>query len=193
VLALACAAPGPTVAALLARVLGRGPAGAPAFCAGLLASDALWLTGAVLGLAALAETAAPLFQVVKYAGAAYLLWLAWTLWRTPATVLAGVAPARGEGWRLLAAGVAVGSGNPKTMLFYFALLPTVLPLERVTAVDWAVLVAVQVAVYGAVLAGYGLLAARARRLLASPRALRLVHRASGATMAGAAVAIATRP
>ena len=191
VLAVACAAPGPTTAALVARVLGRGTAGAPSFCAGLLASDILWLTGAVLGLAVLAETVQPVFVAIKYAGAAYLLWLAWGLWRAPATPIAA-APVKGEGARLFLAGVAVGSGNPKTMLFYLALLPTLLPLENVTVVDWALLVATQIVVYGAILAGYVVAAARARRAFASPRAVRLVNRLTGATMAGAATAIAAR-
>ena len=191
VLAVACASPGPTTAALVARVLGRGTTGAPAFCAGLLASDVAWLTAAVLGLAVLAETVQPVFVAIKYLGATYLLFLAWKLWSAPAVPLAA-APVRGEGIRLFFAGIAVGSGNPKTMLFYLALLPTVLPLERVTAADHLVLVATLCVVYGAILLGYVLLAARARRAFASPRAIRWVHRATGTVMAGAAVAVATR-
>src|ERR1051325_6535428 len=75
VFGVACAVPGPTIAALLARVLGRGMAGAPACCAGLMLSDVMWLTSAVLGLAVLAETVQPVFVVIKYLGAAYLLYL----------------------------------------------------------------------------------------------------------------------
>jgi len=191
VLGVACAAPGPTVAALLARVLGRGTAGAGAFCAGLLASDAMWLTGAVLGLAVLAETVQPVFAALKYLGAAYLLWLAWKLWRAPAGPIAA-APVRGEGLRLFLGAVAVGSGNPKTMLFYLALLPTVLPLERIGPADYLVLMATLLAVYGAILVVYVALAARARRAFASSRAMRWVNRATGTVMAGAAVAVAAR-
>ncbi|MGE0725565.1 MAG: LysE family translocator [Alphaproteobacteria bacterium] len=191
VLAVACASPGPTTAALVARVLGRGTAGAPSFCAGLLASDVLWLTGAVLGLAVLAETAQPLFAALRYLGAAYLLYLAWKLWSAPAGPIA-VAPVRGEGIRLFLAGIAVGSGNPKTMLFYLALLPTVLPLDRITLADHLMLVATLLAVYGGILLAYVLLAARARRALASTRIVRWINRTTGAVMAGAAVAVATR-
>ena len=191
VLGIACAAPGPTVAALLARVLGRGTAGAPAFCAGLLASDVLWLTGAVLGLAVLAETVQPVFVALKYLGAAYLLYLAWKLWRAPAGPIAA-APIRGEGVRLFFGAIAVGSGNPKTMLFYLALLPTVLPLEAIGLGDYLVLVATQFVVYGVILVAYVVLAARARRAFASSRAMRWVNRVTGTVMAGAAVAVAAR-
>jgi len=191
VLGIACAAPGPTVAALVARVLGRGMTGAPAFCAGLLASDIAWLTAAVLGLAFLAETVQPVFVAIKYLGAAYLLYLAWKLWRAPAESVAA-APVPGEGLRLFLAGLAVGSGNPKTMLFYLALLPSVLPLEAVTVPDYLALVATQCLVYGAILVAYVVLAARARRAFANSRAMRYVNRLTGVVMAGAAVAVATR-
>jgi threonine/homoserine/homoserine lactone efflux protein len=191
VLGIACASPGPTIAALVARVLGRGTSGAPAFCLGLLLSDILWLTAAVLGLAVLAETFHALFVALKYLGAGYLLYLAWRLWTAPAAPpVAARVP--GEGLRLFVAGIAVGSGNPKTMLFYLALLPTLLPLQAITAADWAMLVATQVVVYGGILVFYVLLAARARRAFASPRALRWINRATGGVMAGAAVAVATR-
>ncbi|MGE0717963.1 MAG: LysE family translocator [Alphaproteobacteria bacterium] len=192
VLGVACAAPGPTTAALVARVLGRGRAGAPAFCAGLLLSDILWLSAAVLGLAVLAETMQPVFAAVRWTGAAYLLWLAWKLWTAPATPLAVEDAPRGEGLRLLLAGIAVGSGNPKTMLFYLALLPTLLPLDAVTPADHLALVATQCVVYGAVLAAYVTAAARARRALASPRTMRWINRGTAGVMAGAAVAVATR-
>ncbi|MBI1778742.1 MAG: LysE family translocator [Proteobacteria bacterium] len=191
VLAVACAAPGPTIAALVARVLGRGTAGAASFCAGLLFSDIVWLTGAVLGLAVLMETVHPLFVAIKYAGAAYLLYLAWKLWSAPAAPLAA-APAAGEGIRLFFGAIAVGSGNPKTMLFYLALLPTLLPLERLTVADYFMLVATQCVVYGAILVGYVMLAVRARRAFASARAMRTVNRVTGTVMAGAAIAVATR-
>jgi threonine/homoserine/homoserine lactone efflux protein len=192
VLGVACASPGPTIAALVARVVGRGIAGAPAFCLGLLLSDILWLTGAVLGLVALAETFHALFVAIKYAGAVYLLYLAWKLWTAPATPLTDIAPMPGEGIRLFLGGIAVGSGNPKTMLFYLALLPTLLALETITLADWALLVTTQIVVYGGILVGYVVLAARARRAFASTRAMKLVNRVTGGIMAGAAVAVAAR-
>jgi len=192
VLFVACASPGPTIAALIAHVLGRGVAGASSFCLGLLLSDILWLTGAVLGLAVLAETFHLLFLVIKYLGAGYLLYLGWRMWTAPAVPLTDVPTVKGEGFRLFLGGIAVGSGNPKTMLFYLALLPTLLPLEAITASDYALLVATQVIVYGTILVGYVVLAARARRAFASARAMKVVNRVTGGVMAGAAVAVAAR-
>jgi LysE type translocator len=80
---LAVATPGPGVAAVIARGLARGPQGAAAFIAGFVVGDLIWFLGAALGLSALAQTAHSAFVAVKYAGAAYLLFLAYRLWSAP--------------------------------------------------------------------------------------------------------------
>lgn len=188
----AAASPGPTVAALVARVLARGRGGILPFCLGLVAGDLLWLAGAVLGLGMVVTLFQPVFVALKYLGAAYLLFLAWKLWTAPAAPAADMPPPRGEGLRLFLGAIAVVSGNPKTMLFYFALLPTVLPLGRIAAPDFALLAVAVVAVYGAILVVYVLAADRARRAFTSAAARRRVNRATGAVMAGAAVAVASR-
>jgi threonine/homoserine/homoserine lactone efflux protein len=74
---LAVAMPGPGVAAVIAQGLARGSAGAPAFIAGFLVGDLPWFCAAVLGLAALAQTAHAAFVLFRYAGALYLLYLAY--------------------------------------------------------------------------------------------------------------------
>src|SRR5919107_195838 len=85
---LASAAPGPGIAAIVARVLGRGAEGIIAFLAGYVAGDLVWFSIAATGMAVLAQTAHTAFMLVKYAGAAYLFYLAWRLWAAPARPLA---------------------------------------------------------------------------------------------------------
>jgi threonine/homoserine/homoserine lactone efflux protein len=190
---IAAASPGPGIAAIVARVLGRGTRGALAFTAGVAIGDVVWLTFAVLGLSALAQTFHGVFEMVKYAGAAYLLYLAWKLWTAPvAAHPMALATSREKPLRLFLGGLAVTMGNPKVMVFYLALLPALIDTARVTIVGYAELVAVTLGVLGLVFAGYVVLAARARRLFTSPRALRTVNRCTGAVMAGAAAAIAAR-
>ena len=77
-------------------------------------------------------------------------------------------------------------GNPKTMVFYLALLPTLIDLTQITALGYAELVAATLVVLAVVFAGYIVLAVRARRLFTSPRAIRALNRSTGAVMAGAA-------
>ena len=192
-LLVAAASPGPGIAAIVARVLGRGTSGAAAFTAGVAVGDVVWLTIAILGLAAIAQAFQGVFLVIKYAGAAYLLYLAWKLWTAPVAAEAVAADASRESpLRLFLAGLAVTMGNPKVMVFYLALLPVLIDVAGVTALGYAELVAVTLAVLAIVFTGYILLAARARRLFTSPRALKAVNRGTGAIMAGAAAAIATR-
>lgn len=189
----AVASPGPGVAAVLARVLARGLRGVPAFIGGFLVGDLLWFALAATALHAVAQTFAFVFLVVRYAGAAYLLYLAWRLWTAPATADdAATAPRSEHPLRLFFGALSLTLGNPKVIFFFMALLPMVVDLESLTvpaALEIGVLIAV---ILSAVLGGYALLAAFGRRFITSPRAVRVVNRGSGALMAGVAVTIATR-
>jgi len=190
---MATATPGPGIAALVARVLARGTAGAPWFIAGFVAGDLLWFTIAAAGLSILAQSFTPVFTAVRYAGAAYLLFLAWKLWTAPAAATALSRTARAEGGgRLFLAGLSVTVGNPKVIMFFLALLPTVVRLETLSLQGFLEIAAVSIAILSAVLTAYVLAASRARRLFTSPRAVRALNRGTGAVMAGAAVAVATR-
>jgi threonine/homoserine/homoserine lactone efflux protein len=190
---VAAASPGPGVAAIVARVLGRGPAGAVAFTAGIAMGDVVWLSFAIGGLAVLAQTFHGVFVAVKWIGVAYLLFLAWKMWRTQPAGHEVAAEVREERpAALFAAGLTVTMGNPKVMVFYLALLPTILDLARVTVLGYAELVLVTLAVLALVFGAYIALAARTRALFSSPRALRAVNRGSAAAMAGAATWVASR-
>jgi threonine/homoserine/homoserine lactone efflux protein len=190
---VAAASPGPGIAAIVARVLGRGMQGAIAFTAGVALGDVVWLTVAILGLAVVAQTFQAVFLVIKYAGAAYLLYLAWKLWTAPVAAQ-DVVPDTSDvkRVRLFFAGLAVTLGNPKVMVFYLALLPNIIDLAAVTMVGWLELSLVVLAVLGIVFGAYVVLAARTRRLFTSPRAMRMVNRGSGVVMASAAAAIAAK-
>lgn len=191
-LTVAAVTPGPAVAAIVARVLGHGSRGAVAFTAGIALGDVVWLSFAVLGLAALAQTLAWVFLALKYAGACYLLYLAWKLWTAPAAAFGDgpVPAAAGRPGRLFLGGLALTLGNPKTMLFYLALLPNLLDLRRVGPVGLLELAAVTLSILALVFFGYVVLAARARRLFGTPGAVRFLNRLTGTVMGGAAVKIA---
>lgn len=193
ILTLAAISPGPAVVAIIARTLTRGRAGSAAFIAGLAVGDVMWLAAAALGMAALAATLGSLFVLVRLAGAAYLLHMAYRLWTAPAAAPSFAAPADGTGaGRLFGAGLAVSLGNPKTMAFYLALLPTLVDLDRLSLLGFAEMSTVIVVVIAAVFAAYVVLADRARRFVASARAMRWLNRICGGAMVGAAVAVATK-
>lgn len=191
---LAVATPGPGVAAVIAQGLARGSAGAPAFIAGFLVGDIIWFTAAAFGLAALAQTAHTGFLIVKYAGALYLLYLAYKFWTAPARALA---EADEESLAKPPHALFIGSltltlSNPKPMLFFLALLPTVVSLENLSAFGHLEILGAILVILPATLGGYVLIASRARSWLQNPRAIKIVNRSSGTLMAAAAVAVATR-
>lgn len=190
---LAVASPGPGVAAIVARALARGTQGAPAFIAGFLVGDLVWFTFAATGLAALAQTAYAVFVAVKYAGVAYLLYLAYKLWTSPPKVVEESTVEQGnKPSQLFLGSLALTLANPKTMIFFLALLPTVVKLETLSVVGFLEIVGMICVVLPLVLGAYVLAAARARRFFRSPRAIRNLNRGTGVAMAGAAVAVATR-
>ena len=194
---LAVATPGPGVAAVIARSLAKGTHGAPAFIAGFLVGDLIWFTFAATGLAALAQSAQTVFVVVKYAGAAYLLYLAWKLWSAPALAVEAsegdAEPDAGQRpLQLFLGTLALTLANPKTMIFFLALLPTVVHLEQLTLLGFAEIVLTISIVLPLTLGAYVILAARARRIFKSATAVRRINRGTGAAMACAAVAVATR-
>jgi threonine/homoserine/homoserine lactone efflux protein len=197
---LAVAMPGPGVAAVIARSLARGTQGAIAFIAGFLIGDLIWFAVAATGLAALAQTALLVFVVIKYAGALYLLYLAYRLWTAPPakvtdeanSIETGPVDSGQKPVQLFLGSLALTLANPKTAIFFLALLPTVVRLEELTVAGFLEIVAVISLGLPLVLGGYVLLAARARRIFKSERAVRNINRSTGAAMACAAVAVATR-
>jgi threonine/homoserine/homoserine lactone efflux protein len=192
-LVVAVASPGPGIIALVARVIGRGLPGTPAFAAGFVIGDLIWLAVAILGLAVVAQTFHEIFLLIKYAGAAYLAYLAYRMWTAPAQKIDFVADARRESrGRLFLGGLAITLGNPKVVGFYVALLPSLIDITRVGLIGYVELAGICVVVLTGVLSAYALAAARARNLFASPRAMRLLNRTGGTMLAGAAVAVAAK-
>ena len=185
----AAGTPGPSTAAAVARVLAQGMGGAVRLCIGLVVGELFWLSCAILGVAALAERHQGLFLAIRYAGVAYLLWLAWKLWHAPPVAAAG---GDRDDARLPFAGLAIALGNPKTMLFYVALLPGIVRLDDLPVRDALVLGALATFVVAGVLAAYVLAAGRLRRHLRSPVASRRIGRGSALLMTAAAGAIASR-
>jgi threonine/homoserine/homoserine lactone efflux protein len=192
-LLVGAASPGPGVVALVARVIAGGLAGVSPFVAGLILGDLLWLAAAVLGLAVVAHAFHEAFVIIKFAGAAYLLYLAYRMWTAPATAPVVAGPARRDRHSgLFLAGLSVTLGNPKVAGFYLALLPNLIDLGHVDLLGYAEMAAICVTVLTVVFGGYALAAARARALFGNPRAVRLFNRTGGTLMAGAAIAAASK-
>ena len=160
-LVVAAGSPGPSIAALVARVLTHGFRDVLPFLAAMWLGEALWLTCAVAGLAVVARTLGVVFIAIKFIGVAYLLYLAWKMWFAPTQVSKGELPSGQSAWRLFGAGLAVTLGNPKIMVFYLALLPTIIDLNGVGTTAWIELTVVTLLVLMSVDFAWALLDRRA--------------------------------
>lgn len=184
--------PGPGVTALIARVLARGAEGIWAFIAGFVTGSLAWFTIATTGLAMLASSFAAIFVAIRYAGAAYLIYLAWKLWTAPASPKNASDASPDKTSRLFLTGVAINLGNPKVIVFFLALLPTAVDLPALTVLGYAELASIITMIASGVLTAYAVAAARARRLFTSSKAIRRLNRGSGVIMASAAITIVVR-
>ncbi len=187
----AVATPGPGLAALVARVIAYGLVGVAPFIAGYVVGDMIWLVVAGTGLAALAKTFASAFTAIKYAGAAYLFYLAWRTATAPAS-RGEAPPAASRGFRAFLGSLSLTLGNPKVMVFFLSIMPLVIDLKTLSPMRLAELMAICAPVIASTLTAYALAANRARALFRSARILRIAHRVAGGLMAGVAVAVATR-
>lgn len=183
--AIAVLVPGPGVAAVVARALGGGFKSAFPMVLGILAGDLVYFVFAVFGLAAIATYFGPVFVLVRWAGAAYLLYIAYKFW-TARPGSEQLRPKSEDAWRTFLAGFSLTMGNPKTIVFYLAILPTVIPLDQMTPLAFAELTFIVVVVLLIIGSGYAWLASAARDMFKSTKALGRLNKTAGVMMATAA-------
>lgn len=184
--------PGPGLATIISRTIGSGLKAGFAVTAGLCIGDFIFLGLAMIGLSTIANAFGPAFQVVKYIGAAYLIWIGFQMFRAARKPIEVKPVSVSHPLKETALGLFVTLGNPKPILFYSALLPTFVDMTKVGFADYLILSATVVIVSCVVYGGYMLLADRSRRFLASTTAAKRLNQITGITLVGAGVAVATR-
>lgn len=123
--------PGPAVVYIIARTVAQGRACGLSSVLGVALGNFANAVGAALGLAALFAVSSVAFTVVKWAGAAYLVYLGIRMWRTPAATQEAGTPQAGARplARVFRDGFVVALLNPKTTLFFAAFLPQFLDAQ----------------------------------------------------------------
>ncbi|MDH2414677.1 LysE family transporter [Nocardioides sp. CER19] len=177
-----------TVAAALARGTRAGVVAAAASTLGILPH----LLAAITGLAALLHASGVAYQAVKYAGVAYLLYLAWSTWRDTGALRLDAAPHRTTTASVLLNGVAVNLLNPKLTIFFVAFLPQFVPAGDGSLPLMLALSAVFMLMTFVVFVAYAALAGRLReRVLGSERVMRRLRQAFAACFVGLGARLAT--
>lgn len=120
---IAVASPGTGAVYTIATGLGRGGRASVLAAFACTLGIIPHLVAAMMGLAALLHTSALLFDLVKYAGVAYLLWMAWQTLREKGAMRIGGDTTERSGWRIMFDGIALNLLNPKLSIFFVAFLP----------------------------------------------------------------------
>ena len=182
--------PGPTVLLVLSYALSKGRSVAVASAAGVAAGDLIAMTASLMGLGALVLASATAFTVLKWIGAAYLIWLGIKLIRSAPSK--GLKPAKEVTSRgVFGHAAAVTALNPKSIAFFIAFVPQFIRPEAPLLPQFAILIATFVALAAINALAYALAADRLRRVIAQPNILTWITRAGGATLIGMGVLTAT--
>jgi threonine/homoserine/homoserine lactone efflux protein len=185
------ASPGTGVLYTLAAGLSRGPRASVVAAFGCTLGILPHMAAAILGLAALLHASALAFEVFKYLGVAYLLYMAWSAWREcgPLGVAEDGASPR-SALQVTVHAILINILNPKLSIFFFAFLPQfVSPHDPRPLQHMLELSAIFMLLTFVVFVGYGLFAASVRRhVISRPAVLTWMRR----TFAGAFVALGAK-
>ena len=183
--------PGPTVLLVVSYALGQGWRTVLPMTVGVALGDFTAMTLSMLGLGALLATSATLFTVLKWVGAAYLVYLGIRLWRAGGTLDAAPRTDAVSAARMLGHAWLVTALNPKSITFFVAFLPAFLDPKADFLTQMAVFETTFLVLAFANAFGYALVAARARGFVANPRAIGVVNKVGGGLLIGAGAATVT--
>lgn len=191
-LGIAVAIPGPGITALVGRSLATGLRHTMPMLFGVITGDLVYLIAVIAGLTILAQNFGGVIIALKYLGAAYLAYLAYKFWTAGLSLeqVEADSVAAPRPWLTFLSGLFVTLGNPKTMIFYVAITPTIIDLNTVTWNDAGLLAIISSIILFTVLFPYIALAAKARIMLKTPTALKRLNRVAAVFIGGAALAIA---
>jgi threonine/homoserine/homoserine lactone efflux protein len=183
--------PGPTILLVISYALGQGLRSALPVAAGVALGDFTAMTLSMLGLGALLSTSATLFTLLKWLGAAYLIWLGISLWRAGGRPTANPSRESAPWGRMLGRAWIVTALNPKSITFFIAFLPQFIDPNADWWTQMLIFETTFVCLAFANALGYAAMASRARGFMRSERALSVCHRIGGTLLIGAGLATAT--
>ncbi|SHH85089.1 LysE family translocator [Marivita hallyeonensis] len=186
--------PGPTVLLVLSYALSQGRRVAVASASGVALGDFIAISLSLAGLGALVMASATLFTVLKWVGAAYLVWLGIKLLRSAPSAGLPMTPDVSEARGVFAHAALVTALNPKSIAFFIAFVPQFITPGAPLGPQFAILIATFVTLAAVNALIYALAADRLRTWIGKPTVISWLTRAGGATLIamGALTAMARR-
>ena len=185
--------PGPTIILVISQALAHGRQVALASVAGVGLGDLMAATLSLIGVGTVLAASATAFTIIKWLGAAYLVWIGVNMWRTPVTPppvpQSGIEPdAPLRTWPVFRDAFLVTLFNPKGIVFFLAFVPQFITPAKAFAPQAGVLV-ITFVILGMLNAGaYALLASSARHWIRQPSVLRAATRTGALFLVTAGIA-----
>lgn len=183
--------PGPGVMSIIAQSVARGFKSTTLYCVGVVMGDFTYLTMVLLGMGFAAQKLGAGFVILKWAGAAYLIYLGIKCWLSPPPLVEDTALPKEKGMgQTFLAGLCVSLGNPKVIAFYCGFLPGFMNLQTLTATDIIIVLSSIITTVLLVLLAYAWLGDRSRAAVRSPKIWKIANRCAGSVLIGSGVAVA---
>ena len=186
---LIAVSPGPGAATSMSAGLRHGYWAALRAIGGLQSALLIQLSVVAAGLGAVLSASTTAFSIMKFVGAAYLIWLGIQKWRDIPKGIDDENIVKGEG--LFLQGLLVNLTNPKAIIFIAALTPQFIDPAKPQWLQFLIMAATMCGVDTVVMSGYALLATRLRRLLHDLRSMKIQNRFFGGVFVGAGILLAT--
>ncbi|MEL6280221.1 MAG: LysE family translocator [Pseudomonadota bacterium] len=174
--------PGPTILLVCSYALSAGRRAGLWMVFGVAMGDLVAMTASVLGLGALLLSSAELFTLLRWIGAAYLLYLGWKLWRAPVDDATRSEAPRLSGPKMALHAFAVTATNPKGIIFFVAFVPQFIDPASALAPQLTVMVATFVGLAALNAGFFALLADKMGQRIARPSVRRAVNRVGGGAL-----------
>jgi len=182
--------PGPTVTLIIANSLRHGSRAGLLNVAGTQAGLAIMIAIVGVGLSSVIAAMGHWFDWVRLAGAAYLIWLGWKMYRNAGEIAEGASEARPPRGGFFLQGLLVALSNPKTLVFFGAFFPQFLDPARGHATQIAIMGATTMLFAALSDGAYAILSGRAGRFLSQKR-VRLMSKVSGGFLIGGGLWLAS--
>lgn len=156
---------------------------------GIVVADILFILIAVYGLALVAEMMGDQFHLIQYIGAAYLIWLGVSLWRSEVRARASEDLRQSSWLSSFLTGFLITLADQKAILFYLGFFPAFIDLSTMTPADTLIIIAIAILGVGGAKLVYAFLAARASVLFKDSRALRGINVLAACVMIAVGVAL----
>ncbi len=184
--------PGPGVMLVMLRTLSHGFAAGAAAAVGIVAGDFVFIALAIYGLSTLSQLLGSFFLVVKYAGAAYLIYLGVKMLLTkPSENKTTLNPTVRHATHFFA-GLLTTLSNPKAILFYISFFPAFIDLANVNALDIIIILFVATVAIGGVMLLYAYATLKSGKIFKGTLGARYLRYGSGSLLIGSGSYIAIR-